>query len=415
MFNNPPLPESEDCLYLNIFTPATSTSQDKLPVLFWIHGGSFSLGSGRLPEYDGSELAANQDVVVVTINYRLNVFGFPASPEIDAENRNLGFLDQRRALAWVSQNIHAFGGDQLKVTIFGESAGGYSVKQLVANPPRPLPFRAAIIQSQARGPVSDNEGAWAILAAELECNSTLATESQLACMRAASADRIRDILDHRMLAFSPTYDNMTDMLSIEDMVYKGAAAKVPILIGTNADEGTVLTPVIPAPQSMLQSIFGSNATSLGIARQAYPANATDEQLKSRILTDYQYTCTTSAIANTLAEAGHRVWRYYFNASFPNTQPFLGAGVWHTSEISLIFGTYSRDDLTSSQQVRLSRIFQRSWASFAKDPYSGPGWASVGSTLNDLEALGADGTAWGQSIDKNHVDKVCEVYSGVIKV
>lgn len=233
-------------------------------------------------------------------------------------------------------------------------------------------------------------------------------------MRMADVDRIKKALDNRPFAFTPSYDGTTDMRSVEDAISQGTAANVPILIGTNADEGSILISAMPAPQLLLEGIFGNDTAALAAARAAYLANAADEQLKSRILTDYGYTCTTSAIASTAARAGYSVWRYYFNASFPNTQPFPGAGAWHTSEISLVFGTYPRDNQTTAQQVKLSRFLQRSWADFAKDPYDGPGWARVGAVREDLEVIGANGTAWGESVEEETVDEICGVYKAAVQ-
>src|SRR5437016_4977009 len=119
-FSNPAPPESEDCLYLNIFTPSTKPPKGGRTVMFWIHGGNLQFGHGGFPMFDGSSFAAYQDVVVVTTNYRTNVFGFPNSPQLPVGSQNPGFLDQRKALSWVQQNIAAFGGDPTKVTIFGE-------------------------------------------------------------------------------------------------------------------------------------------------------------------------------------------------------------------------------------------------------------------------------------------------------
>lgn len=114
--------------------------------MFWLFPGNLQFGTASLPIYDGGSLAVSQDVVVVTANYRTNIFGFSNSPEVPFGSQNAGFLDQRLALRWVRENIARFGGDPSRVTVFGESAGGESVKQLLANPPSPLPFSAAIMQ-----------------------------------------------------------------------------------------------------------------------------------------------------------------------------------------------------------------------------------------------------------------------------
>ncbi|RSL43063.1 hypothetical protein CEP54_015240 [Fusarium duplospermum] len=268
-------------------------------------------------------------------------------------------MDQRKALSWVNKNIKAFGGDPSKVTIFGESAGGWSVKQLLINPPSPPQFHAAILQSQAFGPQADNEKSWDTLVEELNCNKSNTTSSDLECVANAKVDSIRSALQSRGLAFTPVFDNSTN-------------GPVPILIGTNADEGTLLASVMPPPELLLDGIFGNDTASKRLARSAYPADVTDDELKSLITTDYTYTCTTSMIARTAASTGQRVWRYYFNASFPNNQPFPEAGVWHTSEIPLVFGTYNEDNRTTAEQRRLSRTMQQAWGDFAKSPELGPG-------------------------------------------
>jgi para-nitrobenzyl esterase len=140
----------EDCLYLNVWTPATSSSQS-LPVMLWIHGGSNLNGAGSQPEFDGSHLAS-KGVVVVTINYRLDVFGFLAHPELTKESGtyssgNYGLLDQIAALKWVRRNIRTFGGDPNRVTLFGESAGAFDVSLLMASPLTKGLFVSAIGES----------------------------------------------------------------------------------------------------------------------------------------------------------------------------------------------------------------------------------------------------------------------------
>ena len=143
-------PIGEDCLYLNIWTPAKS-ADDRLPVMVWIHGGGFDHGTGAASGYDGENLAS-KGAVVVTINYRVGVFGFLALPELTAESPhhasgNYGLLDQIAALEWVQRNIAAFGGDPTRVTIFGESAGAESVSVLMASPLARGLFTRAIAES----------------------------------------------------------------------------------------------------------------------------------------------------------------------------------------------------------------------------------------------------------------------------
>lgn len=159
---------SEDCLYLNIFVPQNATSSSKLPVLFSIYGGNLQSGSGSFAVYNGVPFAAHQNVIVVTPNYRVGVFGFTPSPELDLEKRNPGFLDQRMALKWVYENIETFGGDPEAITLEGQSAGAYSVKQLWANPMEPVMFRGAIMQSQSLTAAVDG---WPALTQLLNCST----------------------------------------------------------------------------------------------------------------------------------------------------------------------------------------------------------------------------------------------------
>ena len=152
-----PSSESEDCLYLNVWTHARARSE-RLPVMVWIHGGGFITGSGSLPAGNGENLSRRENVVVVSLNYRLGVFGFLAHPELSAESAhgvsgNYGLLDQQAALRWVRRNIAAFGGDPRRVTIFGQSAGGQSVIAQLVSPLAPRPLRPRHLgEPTLRGP-----------------------------------------------------------------------------------------------------------------------------------------------------------------------------------------------------------------------------------------------------------------------
>lgn len=296
----------------------------------------------------------------------------------------------------------------------GESAGGWSVKELIINPPSPPQFRAAILQSQAFGPRQDSEVAWDALAVELGCNSSETAVSQLQCVSQASTESIRMAIETHNLAFTPIIDNGTNGPSLEESIHQGRAADVPVLIGTNADEGTMLAQFMPPPELYLDQIFGSDERAKRATRSAYPANATAMELTSLITTDYLYTCSSSEIARAMVRSGQNVWRYYFNASFPNNQPFAGAKAWHTSEIGLIFSTYPRNNLTTADQIQLSRTMQQAWGDFAKAPERGPGWAAVGTSSAGVRLFDAGDAVTGQSIGETVVDDICVYYEAPLR-
>lgn len=240
VFNNPPPHESEDCLYLNVYAPSTPFPPDGLPVLFWIYGGGLQFGNAGQPAYDGSSFAAYQDVIIVSVNYRTNVFGFPSALELPVNARNLGLFDQRAGLGWVQRNIHLFGGSPDKVTIFGESAGAFSVDALITSEkPGTRLFRAAIMQSgqaTVRAPPNNTlvTEAWTSLTRALGCP---AEKGSLKCMRGKSATAIESVVQHEALEFNPIADNVTYAADPEQARVDHKIANVPVLIGNNAQEG----------------------------------------------------------------------------------------------------------------------------------------------------------------------------------
>ncbi|KAG5933384.1 hypothetical protein E4U60_004502 [Claviceps pazoutovae] len=383
-FSSPPSPagESEDCLNLNVFVPASKGSSPK-PVMFWLFGGAFSFGTGSLPAYDGTSFAANQDVIVVTSNYRTNVFGFPGSPELSRSEQNLGWLDQRLALDWVQRNIAALGGDPGKVTIVGESAGAGSVDALVTAPPQPVPFRAAIMQSgQASISVENNSSAvsWQKLTKLANC----AESSALKCLGALPVDQLRDLVERQSLPFFPVHDGgvtFADKPRVDRLRSSSTGssiARVPVMIGTNAEEGLTFVYGKNDSRKFLQdSLPNANALTINLALGLYPKGTrqTQDGFHQLGLIDTEITmqCPARALARDNQKVDIQTWRYYFEASFPNTEIFDHSGAWHSSEIRLIFGTYPREGATALQ-VDLSRRMQTAWANFIKDPQKGPGWA-----------------------------------------
>ncbi|KAK8028501.1 hypothetical protein PG991_005557 [Apiospora marii] len=371
-------PEREDCLYVNVFAPASPAPQSAgRAVMVWIHGGGLKSGSASMTRHDGTSFAAHQDVVVLSLNYRLGPFGFPISPAVPTKEQNVGLYDQRFALRWVQENIASFGGDPSRVTIFGESSGATSVSRLVGtmNDTSTRPFRAAIQQSGVHetawvmDPPGDVIGpaAWPLLVKGLNCTSSAANSSTSVSPEAATAE------------FACLAD--PDRARAE-----GHIAQVPLLIGTNANEGTMWTgswtdldsyvtafPMLPPYAAALKTTYplGGQGPNGELLADGWHVNAA-------IDTDMEYTCPASRVAQDAAfHLGLPVWRYFFNATFPNTALREGLGAYHSSEILIVFGSYPPANATA-EEARLSAAMQTAWADFAKDPYgAGPGWEPVG--------------------------------------
>lgn len=232
-------PQGDDCLRLAVWTPAAD--EGHRPVMVWIHGGAFTVGAGSLPAYDGACLAAEQDVVVVSVNYRVGALGF-LHPTDPSATPNTGLLDQVEALRWVRREIAAFGGDPDAVTIFGESAGGGSVLSLLSMPATSGLFQRAIVQSGATGLLLDPEKAAEVLSVlcrnagvadgDVEALRALPVEDLLAAQQATSAELIFTI---GTMPFHPSVDGEVLPQSWLDAARSGVNA-VPLLIGTTADE-----------------------------------------------------------------------------------------------------------------------------------------------------------------------------------
>lgn len=321
------------------------------------------------------------------------------------------------ALDWVQRNIASFGGDPKKVTIFGESAGAASVDTLVTTYPKNPPFRAAIMQSGQTtlytNTANNAPRSWLALAAALNC-TTSHPQSNLTCIRSFPASVIKSTIEHLALPFTPVSDNTTNLRYPAAARVNGSVAPVPILTGNNADEGTIFVGASGNnATAYLSALIPNQPALVATILAAYPNTTT--QL-SDILTDSIFQCPAGIAANDTVTGGNKAWRYYFNATFANTQLAPGLGVYHASEIPIVWGTYPRVNATEGE-ARLSAAMQSSWAGFAKNPNQtqaggGPGFAGVPTVGVWGNGVGVNGDGSGRlnsSVSSGVLDRRCALY------
>ncbi|HVW51710.1 MAG TPA: carboxylesterase family protein [Trinickia sp.] len=374
---------SEDCLFLNVWTPARA-SGEKLPVLVYFYGGGFAAGDSSEPRYDGAALAA-RGMVTVTVNYRLGVFGFLALPEMARESPhgaagNYGLLDQHAALRWVRENIENFGGDPDKVTIGGESAGSVAVSAHMASPLSRGLFARALGQSgAAMGPLT----VWS------PDDARTAAEHFQEKMKAASLVALRSMPADVLLAgtgpkekpaflFWPSVDGRFLTQSLEATYEAGSQARVPLLVGSNSHEAPhtmVLDQHPPTPQhwrATLKRIFGPYATDV---LALYPGNDDDEVRRSAtsLASDLFISHATRRWVDAHRQTGGSpVYFYYYTHKRPQKRhPEAGQlpedGAVHSAEIKYALGTLGLSNrfVWRPEDHAVSRIFSGYVAHFVK--------------------------------------------------
>jgi para-nitrobenzyl esterase len=383
-FDIPILPKvatSEDCLYLNVWTPARSPDE-KLPVMVWIYGGGFAMGATSMPVYSGEQLA-KMGVVVVSIAYRVGPLGFLAHPDLTAESPrkasgNYGLLDQIAALQWVQRNIRAFGGDPGCVTIFGESAGGISVSMLAAAPLAKGLFHRAICESGGSfNPVCKEKelGSMQLLAGAESAGVEFARR-----MGANSLTELRRIPPEKWLKDPaaqmggcwPVVDGYVIVGDQYKLYEAGKYNDVPALIGTNSDEGSMFVRAT-TPEEYEKSVrerFGPFADRV---LERYPAQTQDQTLRAMadILRDTFFAWPTWSWARLQSKTGTaQVFLYYFDQKQPPSflsLLFKSEGAYHSAEISYVFRHLDQNPLTpfTDDDKRLSEIMATYWTNFAK--------------------------------------------------
>lgn len=369
--------KSEDCLYLNIWTPA-KTMDEKIPVLVWIYGGGFSFGSTSEPVYNGAALA-KKGVILVSIAYRVGQLGFLAHPELSAENPNkvsgnYGILDQIAGLKWVQENIAAFGGDPDKVTIFGESAGGISVSMLCASPLAEGLFQGAISQSGGSfGPTRETtypgENMKTLEKAEKDGEQYLqkAGVSTISELRSLAVDNIP--MGMGMGSAWPITDGYVIPDDQHKLYQAGNYNDVPVLIGYNSDEGASFIRE-ENPEEFIKNVekrYGEFADDLlkayPVAEESIPKTARD------LMRDAAFGWHTWSWANLQSKTGKsKVYYYYFDQhpEYPEDSPKYGYGSPHGQEVAYVFNNLDPSNAeTTDSDLAISEAMATYWTNFAK--------------------------------------------------
>jgi para-nitrobenzyl esterase len=407
---------SEDCLYLNVWTPAKS-DQERLPVLVYFYGGGFQAGDGSEPRYDGESMAT-KGVVALTVNYRLGIFGFFSHPALTQESPhkasgNYAFLDQNAALRWVQENIAAFGGDPKRVTIAGESAGSASVSAQMASPLAKGLFARAIGESGAimgrtlpARPLAETEAEGAQFAAQLGATS-------LSALRAIPAEKLLEAAGKgNPFRFSTNLDGYFLPKLPEAIFEAGEQAQVPLLAGWNSEEMNyrmILGPNEPTPENFAKAVRALYGEQGDEALRLYAGTTTDEVLASAtdLASDRFIAFSTwKWIDVHVRTSGQPTYRYYYARPRPPMRPEMGdavaglaggvvrgpaaqaaapppaRGASHSAEIEYAMGNLATNEVYAwtADDYEVSRTMQAYFANFVKtgDPNGSglPPWPAV---------------------------------------
>ncbi|SPO04163.1 related to triacylglycerol lipase II precursor [Cephalotrichum gorgonifer] len=390
---------SEDCLTLNIVRPTGYSEGDKLPVAVFIHGGGYSMDYSANGVYNLSFIVQestrmHKPIIAASMDYRLSGWGFLGSQEaVDAGVANLGLKDQRLSLYWIAENIAAFGGDPSKVTIFGESAGGHSVasQALAYGGVDDGLFRAMIIQSAGGGPrgpdLTTYTARYNRLAADVGCDG----DDKLDCLRRVPFDALNAAIANSTSGFGPVYDGDFIRGSNGKQLREGNYVKVPLLIGTNADEGTLFAgSPMNSDEEIALYLAGlgydddeinvlihlyPNIDAIGLPREfRNPPNSTRGSMYKRFIslfTDHAFHAFRRYATEAWSDAGLPVYSYLFDSTLP-ARPEMGAAHWF--EIPYVFNNIlglgmqaiSPFATGDKDRIALARLMTRMWVSFVHD-------------------------------------------------
>jgi para-nitrobenzyl esterase len=414
---------SEDCLYLNIWTGARKVDERR-PVMVWIHGGAFVGGMTGTPMFDGTKFA-QKGVVLVSIAYRLGVFGFMAHPELSGESGRgsgtYGLQDMIAGLQWVKDNIGRFGGDPSRVTIFGESAGGIAVGMLAAAPPAKGLFQRAISESGGSfAPPRVAEGAGmnvpSLTLAESDGESFLRKlgVDSIKAARALPAERIQESAGGGMgggASFWPVADGYVIPGDPYELYTKGEFNDTPILAGTNSNEGGLFMRGPATPDQFEQQIRSGYGERADVILEAYPHATAAEAARASadVFREFAFSWPTWTWARLQSRMGKgKVFLYYYDHRTPRSPD----GANHADEVPYVFGNFGGlGGEPRPEDLALSEMIQAYWIHFAdKGDPNGPGlpdWPDF--TEEDQKVLYFDDTAAARPVPNLEKLKAYDAY------
>ncbi|ORY61766.1 acetylcholinesterase [Pseudomassariella vexata] len=381
---------SEDCLTLSVWAPLKKhkkEKQSKLPVLIFFYGGSFAMGGQDIPyQIPAQWVQRTQGHIVVTFNFRGNIFGFPNAAGLNDTEQNLGLLDQRLAVEWVRDNIAAFGGDPERIGLWGQSSGAISLGYYSYAYPED-PIANSIMQDSGSEYLGQNmldplHTNFTFVAQSVGCGG-LGPEEEVACMRTVDAIQIENVLQANpipILFFGPMVDGRTVFANYTERALQGEIARIPAIVGSNTQDGSVFTPYQPN---------GFNTTILDLVTLSF------------------FFCSAWQSALTRLSVGLPVYRYEYAGNFSNISPDPWLGAYHESELPLLFGTHPNFRGNSTQlEYETSFAMQDAWlALVAQESVEEQDWPRYSGVPTGLVRQFGNGVA-AQNVDRRTMEMQC---------